>query len=141
MNLSTQDQSKALVRKIVLEYWTSKAGLEALAVLIAPGYVHHAPFGDLDFDGYRQAASTLIDAFPDAHFTLTHIIAEGDLVGAYVKNTATHLGQFGPVAPTGKVLTSTGSYFCRLADGKIVEDWDAWTILPSFRQMVAMLRL
>ena len=67
---------------------------------------------------------------------MTHILADRDLLAAHVQITGTHLGQLGSLAPTGKVGTSIGAYHCRLAEGKIVEDWDMWTMLPLYQQML-----
>ncbi len=71
---------------------------------------------------------------------LVRRIAEGDLVAAHVRMTGTHAGPFGAIAPTGKVLTLTGGYHCRIVDGKLVEDWDSWTVLPLYQQTVAVRR-
>ncbi len=108
------DDNKSLVRRIVEHHCHSRAGLEAL--------------------------QAFIDACPDVLHTITHLIAEGDLVAAQVRMTGTHTGPFGAIAPTGKVLTLTGAYHCRIVDDKLVEDWDSWTVLPLFQQTVAVLQ-
>jgi predicted ester cyclase len=138
--MTIEENNKALVTKIIQEYWHSWPGLQALAAYIAPGYVHHAAIGDFDFDGFKRGLGAFIDAFADARHTVTHLIAEGDLVAAHVKLTATHTGPFGPVAPTGRVLNMTGMYHCHIVQGKLVEDWDSWTALPLHRQTIAMLQ-
>jgi predicted ester cyclase len=71
---------------------------------------------------------------------VTHLIAEGDLVAAHVKMTGTHTSPFGAIAPTGKVLNPTGAYHCHIVDGRLVEDWDSWTVLPLFQQTIAVLQ-
>jgi predicted ester cyclase len=88
----------------------------------------------LSLDQYRQASTARLEAFPDVRFTVTHLMA------AYIKNVFTHSGPFGPVAPMGRVLTFTGAYHCRMVDGRLVEDWDSWTVLPLFQQTVAVLQ-
>ena len=67
-------------------------------------------------------------------------VAEGELVAAYVRMTGTHTAPFGAIAATGKTLTLTGAYHCRVVDSKLVEDWDSWTVLPLFQQTVAVLQ-
>ena len=138
--MATQDDHRALVRRIIQDHWHSRQGLEALAAYIAPGYVHHAAIGDYDFEGFRNGLGSFIDACPDVRHVITHLIAEGDLVAAHVKMTGTQTGPFGAIAPTGKVLNLTGAYHCRIVEGRLVEDWDSWTVLPLFQQTAAVLQ-
>ena len=69
-------------------------------------------------------------AFPDQHFSVDTILAEGNKVAASVTIRGTNTGPlvglpaFGrletPVAPTGKSTTGTGMYLFTVSDGKIV---------------------
>ena len=138
--MTTPTDNKALLRRIIEDLWHTRQGLEALAAYIAPGYVHHAAIGDYDFEGFRGGLGSFIDACPDVRHAITHLIAEGDYVAAHVKMIGTHTGPFGAVAATGKVLTLTGAYHCHIVDGKLVEDWDSWTVLPLFQQTIAVLK-
>ena len=140
LTMPIADDNKTLLRHIIEDLWHSRQGLESLAAFIALGYVHHAAIGDYDFEGFRRGLGSFIDACPDARHVITHLIAEGDFVAAHVKMTGTHTGPFGAVAPTGKVLTLTGANHCHIVDGKLVEDWDSWTILPLFKQTIAVLQ-
>ena len=138
--MPTPSDNKALLRHIIEDLWHSRQGLESLAAFIAPGYVHHAAIGDYNFDGFRGGLGSFIDAFPDTRHVITHLIAEGDFVAAHVKMTGIHTGPFGAVAATGKVLILTGAYHCLIVDSKLVEDWDSWTVLPLFKQTIAVLQ-
>ncbi len=138
--MTTTSDNKALLRHIIEDLWHTRQGLEDLSKLVAPSYVHHAAVGDYNFEGFRGGLGSFIDACPDVCHVITHLIAEGDFVAAYVKMTGTHTGPFGAVAATGKVLTLTGAYHCRIVEGKVVEDWDSWTVLPLFKQTIAVLQ-
>ncbi len=138
--MTIEEINKALVRQIIQEHWHSRQGLETLAAYIAPGYVHHAASGDFDFEGFRRGLGTFIDACPDVRHVITHLLAEGDLVAAHVKMLGTQTGPFGAIAPTGKALNLTGAYHCHIVAGKLVEDWDSWTVLPLFAQTAAVLQ-
>ena len=138
--MTTPSDNKALLRHIIEDLWHTHQGLEELSKLVAPIYVHHAAIGDYNFEGFRGGLGSFIDACPDVRHVITHLIAEGDYVAAHVKMTGTHTGPFGAVAATGKVLTLTGAYHCRIVDGKVVEDWDSWTVLPLFKQTIAVLQ-
>jgi predicted ester cyclase len=132
--------AKALLRTIIERYWTSEAGMDELAAHIAPGYVHHAPLGELNWDQFRAGLAALRGLSPVLSYRVTHIIAEGDLYAVHVRSTISHSGAAGDIAPTGKVVECAGAYHCRMAGDKIVEDWDVWTIQPVFQQLLARLR-
>jgi predicted ester cyclase len=136
----TPNDNKALVRHIIEDLWHSREGLEQLSHLVAPNYVHHAAFGDYDFAGFRGGLGSFIDACPDVRHMITHLLAEGELVGAHVKMTGTQTAAFGAIAATGKTLTLSGMYHCRIVEGRLVEDWDSWTALPLFKQTAAVLQ-
>lgn len=60
-------------------------------------------------------------AFPDIHFTIDHLLAEGDeVVGAFTIR-GTHKGFLGDIEPTGKRVVFKAVDIWRLADSKIVE--------------------
>jgi len=75
------------------------------------------------------------------------MIAEGDKVMVRCTYRGTHQGElagpYGPVAPTGKVITYTGVNIYRLEDGKVVDDyyigdgfeyWQQLGVLPAPNQ-------
>ncbi len=63
-------------------------------------------------------------AFPDARYTIEALIGEGDIVAVLYSWTRTNRGDLGPVPATGRTVSSTGTMFCRLENGKVVEEWD-----------------
>ena len=138
--MTTATDNRSILRHIILDLWHSRAGLEELSTIVAPNYVHHAAVGDYDYEGFRRGLGSFIDACPDVRHTITHLIAEGDMLAAYVRMVGTQTAPFAGLAPTGKTLTLTGMYHCRIVDGKLVEDWDSWTALPLFQQTVAVLQ-
>lgn len=132
--------NKALLRTVIEQYWTSAEGLEELVQYIAPNYVHHTPFGDLTFDQFCYGLGVIRTFSPVLRYSVTHVIAEGDLYVVHLRSVMTHTGAVDDIAPTGKVIECTGAYHCRIVDRKIVEDWDVWTILPVFQQLIARLQ-
>lgn len=63
-------------------------------------------------------------AFPDKHFTIDDVVAEGDKVVLRWTISGTHLGEFwtpvGTAQPTGKRITLTTMIVYQLKNGKIV---------------------
>ncbi len=64
-----------------------------------------------------------LTAFPDLHFTIEDIVAEGDTV--VVRSTArgTHQGELMGIPLTGKQVAVSGISITRIANGKAVEEW------------------
>ena len=82
--------------------------------LFAPDYVNHMMPGGRE--GFKQFLPMLRSAYPDLkfHYSIEHLIAEGDYVVARVTFHFTN---------AGKEATGSGLGEYRLANGKIVEDW------------------
>ena len=60
-------------------------------------------------------------AFPDVHFTVENIIAEGDQVFAQITFTATHKAEFAGFSATNNKVKITEMYYFTLKDSKVVE--------------------
>jgi predicted SnoaL-like aldol condensation-catalyzing enzyme len=108
-----------LVRTLVERCWSTPAGLELMATLVAPDYVHHTPFGDGDLDDFRAGLRYVDGLFSDRDYRLVHTVDDGHLVAAFLTWTATRVRDGSPVS-------GSGAYHCRLVDGLVVEDWDAF---------------
>jgi predicted ester cyclase len=66
------------------------------------------------------------------------VVAEDDRVALLYSWTGTHLGTIGGIPATGKHVRATGAIFCRLVDGKIVEQWDLDDRLGTMQQLGAL---
>jgi steroid delta-isomerase-like uncharacterized protein len=112
------EENKAFVQRYVEEPW-NKGNVDALDELCAPNF-HLEGFGGVE--EFKATIKAFRKSFPDLHFTVEEIIAEGDKVAYRWTARGTHQGEYEGVAPTGKTITSTGITIIRLADGKVVED-------------------
>jgi SnoaL-like domain len=108
-----------LVTTIVEGCWSTPAGLDLMATLVAPDYVHHTPFGDGDFDAFRAGLRYVDELFSDRRYRLVHMVDDGHLVAGFLTWSATRVRD-------GSAVVGSGAYHCRLADGLVVEDWDAF---------------
>lgn len=108
------EQNKAVVRRFIEEI-LSNQNAALVDELLAPDYANHLVPGGRE--GFKQFFTVLSTAFPDLkfHFSIEHLIAEGDYV---VVRATMHVTNAGKEA-TG----SAGLGEFRLANGKIVEDW------------------
>jgi predicted ester cyclase len=75
--------------------------------------------------GLRDYYTAMISAFPDMRLASEEIIAEGDKVADRYSFYGTHKGAYLGVAPTLKLIMSTGMVFHFFRNGKIYETWQS----------------
>ena len=72
----------------------------ALDPFFAPGHVHHSGREVvLDSEGLKRGFAGVLAAIPDYRATLTQLIAEGEMVAAFLVVRGTHQGQWRPRFP------------------------------------------
>jgi predicted ester cyclase len=114
------DKNKALVREFIEEVM-NKGNTEAI-----PDY---CVTGSMFAGGIAGQVNTMKTAFPDNHFSIETILAEGNQVAVQVMTNGTNTGPlvglpaFGKleqsVPPTGQTVVSSGMYIFTLVKGKI----------------------
>ena len=81
----------------------------------------------------------LVTAFPDQHYELQEMVAEGDRLVVRWRMTGTHLGELvGPtmtVPPTGKRLDIWGMSMYRIEEGMAHEIWESFDMGEFLRQL------
>ena len=77
----------------------------------------------LDSVGYKLAMSPLLQAFPDASFSVDDVIAEGDKVVVRHSLSGTHQAAFQGIPATGRTVTISGVAIFRLENDKAAEVW------------------
>ena len=82
--------------------------LDAAEELLAPEFVRHdANLPDVvGPQAERQYIADTLTAFPDLHFEIEQLIAEGDLVAARYMVQGTHRGEFLGIPGSGRRVTS-----------------------------------
>jgi len=125
------DDNKALAHRMVEEFWNNK-NLDVISEIIALDCPHYMN-GIENFkgpEGFRKAAESWIQGFPNMHITIEDQVVEGDKVVSRCKVKAKHDGplQFAlmptAIPATGKSLDLEMVSIARIADGKMVENWD-----------------
>ena len=92
--------------------------------LLTPDVVFHNASATMQgLEAYKQFLSMYMTAFPDLHFTIEDMIAEGDTVVARFTTRGTHQGNLMGIPPTGKQVSGTGMFIDRIVNGKGVEQW------------------
>ena len=124
----------ALLRQVIEEVF-NKAAWDELDRFYSPDYIQHNPAVPPGIDGMKGYFQTLYQAFPDWQGRIDHLLADGDLVCAFITWTGTQQGEFQGLPPTGRrVQLSTADLF-RVADGRLAEHWDVVDLLGMLRQL------
>jgi predicted ester cyclase len=118
--MSTED-NKALVQRFIEEVMNA-GNTAAIADLCVAGSMFAG--------GIEGQMQTMKLAFPDNHFSIDEMVAEGNEVAVRVTSHGTNTGLvaglpgFGrldtPVPPTGKTVTGSSMYIFTISDGRIV---------------------
>jgi len=88
--------------------------------------------------GFGRALMALRTGFPDLHYTIEDLFAEGDRVAVRWTSKGTHRGPFQGLAPTGKPVSGSGIAIFHLRDGKIIRGWTE-TNRVGFLQQIGVL--
>jgi predicted ester cyclase len=133
---TTRDANKALFRRTYDEL-RNRGDLSDVEVIIAPDFINHeAPPGmNRGPDSMRGLVTMLRTAFPDVHFTIEELVAEGDIVAGRLAMRGTHQGPLMGMSPTGRTVEQSHMHFVRFRDGKAVEHWGVRDDLGMMQQL------
>ena len=130
------EQNKAIFRAIP-EKVVNTGNLDAADHYFAQDFVDHTTPAGLPngLAGFKAYITRLRSAFPDLHFTVEDVVAEGETVVVRATARGTMTGDFLEMKATGKTATWTEIHIGRLADGKVVEHWDTIDQLGMLQQL------
>jgi predicted ester cyclase len=129
-------ENKAIVRRFIEDFMNGGDAAVATA-LVAPAFIEHepTPIPVHGPDGLAQFFGMLRAAFPDLHFAVEDVIAEGDRVVCRMRFHVTHRGAFFGMAPTGRSATVDVIDIFRVTGGQIVEHWGVLDQLGLMQQL------
>jgi steroid delta-isomerase-like uncharacterized protein len=117
------EANKAIVRRYMEEIW-NQGRLDPVDECFSADCVFHGPnvpeWGGSD--ARKQYVLALRRSFPDTHYDIDDLVAEGDRVAMRWSWTGTHREEWNGIAPTGKRLSTTGMSIFQFACGRIVEE-------------------
>lgn len=135
-------ENKALVRRYVEEVLNNR-NLILIDELFAPTFIDH----DSSMPeakgpaGVKRLAAIVHTSFPDLHFTIEDMVAEGDKVVYRYSVRGTHQNEFMGIAATGRRISFTGIHIYRVGGGQLQEEWENWDTLGVMRQLGALPQL
>ena len=121
------EANKQLARRWFDEVWNQKSEAAIDAMYHPQGRAYGLPDAESVLVGreeFKKFHRTQVGAFPDLHFDLKDVIAEGDRVAIRWSATMTHRGDQLGFAASGKSANLEGSSFLVIRDGKIFEGWN-----------------
>jgi predicted ester cyclase len=142
------EENKAIIRRWIEEAW-NQGKVDIADELYADDFIAK----DIDDpdkllqgpDGIKQYVIATRAAFPDIHFTIDHLLAEGDKVVGAFTICGTHKGFLGDIEPTGKRIIFKAVDIWRFADSKIVErcvaNVDRLSLLQQLDVLFALAKL
>ncbi len=131
------EANKALVRILTDEVWNARR-VERIPELYAPDYVaDYRPIAPLQtgHDGIRGMVERAWQTFPDYHEELHELVAEGDLVTAWITISGTQDGPWGIIPPTGRRVAFDEILLLRIAGGRVVWQRGIPDNVAALRQM------
>jgi predicted SnoaL-like aldol condensation-catalyzing enzyme len=114
---SSAESNKALFRHAV-DVWAA-GDMSAVEQVVASGYIGHTSKGDSDIEGLRQRIQAFHKLYSSMSFHIEDQMANGDKV-------VTRLTAEVTLRESGKSARLMGINISRIADGKIVEEWNTW---------------
>ncbi len=134
--MNTEECDKAGFRRMY-EEGLNRGILAVAEEVIAPDCLDHEahPGGDRGPESMRTLITMLRTAFPDLHFAIEELVAEGDTVAGRLTMSGTHDGPLMGIPPTGRSVRQNHMHFVRFRDGKAIEHWGVRDDLSMMRQL------
>lgn len=120
MTEATVERNKRVVRRL-FEDGINQGNFALVESLVAPDFV--GATGERGPSAFASVVAGLRASFPDIHYTLEDVIAEGDRVVVRWTWTGTHEHQYRVHAPTKKRVKSSAIMIFELSAGKLARSW------------------
>lgn len=129
------EQNKA----IVLQFYKAfdSRDIDQALALLAPNFVAHLAgvSEPLDDEGFKQFGMKFYLAFTNGQHAFDEVLVENNKVVTCGMFTATHIGDFQGLPPTGKQIKLSIMHIDRVESGKIVEHWGQGDALGLMQQL------
>lgn len=125
--------NKEIVRKF-FEIYNTKNYQLAYECMTLDYFDHSLPQVQSLEDALKILKATH-QSFPDIHVVIDELIEEGDRVVFRGHFSATHLGDFVGLQPTGKSVQFEALEIFKVTDQKITESWGYWPMNSILNQI------
>jgi steroid delta-isomerase-like uncharacterized protein len=132
------EENKRIAREFFERIWNQgdESAIDQFIPLNAKG-------NDPDFgvgrEGFKAQWRQWRTAFPDLHFEVIDLVAEGDKVLTRWTLTGTHEGEFLGAPSAGNKIKVEGMSLDRIEDGLVAEGFDGWDNY-GFRKQLGLIK-
>jgi len=133
------EQNKTIVLQFYKAFDDRK--MEQALELLAPNFIARMAGipEPLDGEGFKQFGMSFYLAFSKGKHLFYEVLVAGDKVVTCGTFTATHLGEFQGLPPTGKQISLAIMHIDRVENGKIAEHWGQGDALGLMQQLGIVL--
>lgn len=128
------EANKATIREFFEQVW-NEGDEAAIDRFVAEDAAGNDPDFGMGREGFKRQWRQWQAAFPDIHFEIEEMVAEGDTVVARWTLTGTHHGPFLGIAPTGRTIRIRGMSLDHLENGVLISGFDGWDNLGLRQQL------
>jgi steroid delta-isomerase-like uncharacterized protein len=134
--MSIEEINKESIRRCTEEVF-NKGNLSAIPEVFSPEFVEYSPGGQIlkGLENLKQMVEMSRNAFPDMHYEIEDMFAEGDKLAVRYTFTGTFKGEIMGMSPTGKKFKISSAYLCHMKDGKQLEVWGYIDMLTWYQQL------
>lgn len=130
--------NKAIVRRFIDEIFV-EGRPETVDELLADDFVAHTwPSTGHPKDDLKSAIDRASKGLANPAFTIDDMIAEGDQVAVRLTTSATQVGEFMGMPPSGKTYRIEEIHIFRVRNGKVTEHWHQFDQMGLMKQLGAM---
>lgn len=126
-------------KEVVVQFFKSfdNRQIEQAFQFMAPNFVAHMMGSPepLNASEFKEFGKSFYVAFDNGEHVFDEIVAENDRVVTAGTFTATHLGEFQGLPPTGKTITIEVAHVDVVRDGLIVEHWGMGNAFGLMQQL------
>ncbi len=123
--MANLEENKDLARQFFEQIW-NQGDESAIDRFIAEDAAGNDPKFGVGRESFRLQWRKWREAFPDIHFAVEEIIAEGNTVVTRWHLTGTHKGEYLGQPATGNKVAVDGVSIDRIENGMVVSGFDAW---------------
>lgn len=136
--MSSLEENRKAAAQFFEEIWNKK-NESAIDKFIAENAAGNDPKFGVGRESFRKQWKKWIAAFPNLHFDVKEIIAEGDRVVTRWHLTGTHTGaNYLGQSAKGAKISVEGVSIDTIKDGIVLDGFDAWDSL-GFREQLGIL--
>ena len=135
---SKEERNKTLIRSFIQEIF-NEHNLSTIEKYFGKETVEGSPQAWKGGEGFKRFLTDFFQAFPDMHTTIEQIVAENNLVVAFLNGSGTHKGEFHGIPPTNKLVNIRSADLYKIENEIIVEHWDVVDQLNLLKQTGALL--